>query len=529
MELSRSRLHVVVLESGAESGQSPLPDSLNRVENIGAPRQEDQTRVRNRCFGGTSATWSGRCIGLDEIDFEARSWMERSGWPIHFSTLKPFLCRTSPYLGLKAPCQAAGATDTNSSEVIAIQGALGLRPLTWQFSRTGDSILTEDYTRFGAFFNRIPHTERENIDVWTRATVTHINVNENGTRVTSLEVADAHGRVIEVRASVTILCAGAIENARVLLSSNRWNKNGLGNHSGAVGRFFMDHPRAVVGSFQPSDVSVVQRKYGILRDNTGNRTQRGWSIASQLQRQEHLLNCSSWVTQHLAHDDVWRALRGLVRPYGRTRSEASAVAIKNVDQIVVGSWRKIVQRRPLPRRWGQLNLEVMVEQEPNQQSRVALANRTDAFGMPLARIDWKIGALEGQTAIRLAERIAWFFERSEGIRPTLAEWVSANRPQDAIFSDAAHPSGTTRMSRHPNDGVVDGDCKVFFMENLYVLGSSVFPTAGHANPTLTIVALAIRLADHLKTLTLRKHDLETISSGAPTGPRFTPRRSSYRP
>lgn len=498
-ELAGLSLRVVVLESGGASGMSSIPNSLNTVENVGAPRQEDQRRVRNRCFGGTSLTWSGRCIELDSIDFQERPWMPQSGWPLDLQSLKPYLDRATVHLGLRSQRQASDE-DAHGAGVVEepLLERFDLRPLQWQFSRMGNSSFTEDYVRFGPRFQQLAPRSVKNIEVWTRATVTHITTDASGGRVVSLEVADANGRLIMVRPGRTVLCGGAIENARMMLASNRVHTNGIGNANDLVGRFFMDHPRVVAGRFQPHHVAYLQERYGLLRTASGYRTQRGWSLPPDVQQREGLLNCAAWATQHLANDDAWRALRGLLRPYGKTSREAASLVLRNLDQIITGTWQKLVQGRPLARRWGALELEIMVEQQPDPSSRITLSSRTDAYGVPLSRIDWKIGDLEGRTAIRLAKAIDRFMTETHGKRPLLADWVRNNRPLEAVFSDPAHPSGTTRMATSDENGVVDANCKVFGIENLYVVGSSVFPTAGHANPTLTVVALAVRLADHLK-------------------------------
>lgn len=511
-ELAGRSLSVLVLESGGASGMSAMPNSLNTVENVGVPRQEDQSKVRNRCFGGTSLTWSGRCIELDPIDFQERPWLPHSGWPFDLQSLRPYLDRATVHLGLRSRRQAS-EEDANGSgmDEEPLLGSFELRPLQWQFSKTGNSSFTEDYVRFGPRFQRMPLRSVKNIEVWTRATVTHITTDASGGRVVSLEVADANGRLIVVRPGRTVLCGGAIENARMMLASNRLHKNGVGNANDFVGRFFMDHPRVVAGQFQAHHVAYLQERYGLLRSASGHRTQRGWSLLPEVQRREGLLNCAAWATQHLANDDAWRALRGLLRPYGKTSREAASLVLRNADQIVMGTWQKLVQGRPLSRRWGALELEVMVEQRPDASSRITLSSRTDAYGVPLSRIDWRVGDLEGRTAIRLAKAIDRFMIETHGRRPLLADWVRNNRPLEATFSDPAHPSGTTRMASSAENGVVDANCKVFGIENLYVVGSSVFPTAGHANPTLTIVALAVRLADHLKHVPLLVATFEQTS------------------
>jgi choline dehydrogenase-like flavoprotein len=146
-----------------------------------------------------------------------------------------------------------------------------------------------------------------------------------------------------------------------------------------------------------------------------------------------------------------------------------------------------------------LTLECMIEQSPDPDSRVTLAERVDLFGMPLSRIKWRISELEARTGRRMARLFTDEMKRLGLPHPALLEMVT-DESLPFRLPDVAHPTGATRMSARPAEGVVDGDCRVHGMSNLYIAGSSVFPTSGHANPTQMIIALAIRLADHLKDL-----------------------------
>ena len=166
--------------------------------------------------------------------------------------------------------------------------------------------------------------------------------------------------------------------------------------------------------------------------------------------------------------------------------------------MLSNAYRRVARRQKPIRRTDELLLYCLVEQTPDPSSRVSLAEQTDALGMPLLRIDWRIGDLERRSVMRLNELIGLELRRA-GFRGHLRNnhWLQ-DMNWRSQFIDRAHPSGTTRMSDSPKQGVVDRNCKVHEVEGLFIAGSSVFPTAGHANPTLMIVALAIRLADWLK-------------------------------
>ncbi len=118
--------------------------------------------------------------------------------------------------------------------------------------------------------------------------------------------------------------------------------------------------------------------------------------------------------------------------------------------------------------------------------------------MPLTRIDWKVSEQEQETVRATARLVASEFARLGLKPPKLEDWIISNQNFPDEIRDVAHPTGTTRMAEDSRSGVVDPDCEVHGVRGLFVMGSSVFPTSSHANPTQMIVAFAIRLADLLK-------------------------------
>ncbi|HZC34695.1 MAG TPA: NAD(P)-binding protein, partial [Chthoniobacterales bacterium] len=248
-ELSDTGLRVTVLESGGFV-RSPEVDALNEVENIGRPRVVDQWSVRNRIVGGSSHTWGGRCAAFDAIDFEERPWVPESGWPFEIGDLTPYLNRTVPYLGL-AVCSGfsderfwtiARRTPPPSQPDPAV-----LLPFFWQFSRDDAESYPYEYMRFGRHLSK---WLGPNVTLVTGATVLRINPVESGRAVRSVDFAAPDGRQRTLSASTVVVCAGAIENARILLLSDKVTPNGLGNDRDLVGRYLMDHSRGPVGSFE---------------------------------------------------------------------------------------------------------------------------------------------------------------------------------------------------------------------------------------------------------------------------------------
>jgi choline dehydrogenase-like flavoprotein len=266
-----------------------------------------------------------------------------------------------------------------------------------------------------------------------------------------------------------------------------------------TGRFLMDHPKCVLGVFDPDDDHDIRQVLGLynLRRRGGQAFTHGVALSPALQRRERLLNCAAWLTEQRSPDDPWEALKRVAVGTGGQARDIAAVA-RNLPFALKGATHYLTRGRGVLHKCESILLEASVEQEPNPESRVTLSSSLDAFGEPLARIDWKIGELELKTLIAFGEVIVAEFRRLGLPAPRLADWIRDRDPAAAPMRDAAHPIGATRMSVDPADGVVDPDCKVHGIDGLYVGGSSVFPTAGHANPTLMAVALAVRLADKLK-------------------------------
>jgi choline dehydrogenase-like flavoprotein len=518
-ELGKTRFNVVVLESG-DVGRETSADSLNEIESVGRPRVMDQWLVRNRIVGGSSHTWTGRCAPFDEIDLERREWVPHSGWPFAIDVLKPFLERTPPYLGIGA------GTGFSDAGFWALAGrkppqfdwdTAYLQPFFWQFSRDRNN--RYDYMRFGP---QLLENLAPNVLLVTNATVLQLGTNADGTAIESVEIAAPDGQRRMLCASVVVVCAGGIENARILLCSDATVPNGLGNQNGLVGRFLMDHPRGTTASFRVKGSERLQKLFGLynVKDRSGGHLFRhGVRLSPLLQRQEELLNCAAWLNEVVTPDDPWDALKRFLRGKADWRKDAAMIA-SNAALFARGLNDYFVERNGLPRKLDQLHLTCMSEQRPDPNSRVTLSDRRDCFGQRLSRVDWRVHEQETRTIRRMAQVVSEQFSLMGIEPPILDEWVQNDGPLPERFQDVAHPTGTTRMADDPKQGVVDAHGQVHGVHGLYVAGSSVFPTSGHANPTQMIVALAIRLADTLKAR-LHARDAGTFVAPAAHAPADT--------
>ncbi len=366
--------------------------------------------------------------------------------------------------------------------------------------------------------------DADNVEVLAGATVTAIHTSTDGKRFKEMEVSTLDGMRSTVTGKICVLAAGGIENPRLLLVSN------LGNRHDLVGRCLMDHPAARVGYFSRKAARAIIDRFGFYGISLGGRTHmymHGLSPSPELQAKERLLNSAVYMLEDRANDDPWDAMKRLMRGKSEETLSDLLVIAKSPGLIIKGGSMKLFQSKVTPEivrrriidfvmRWNSnfvvrefgsrglphklkgVFLDAISEHAPDRESRVMLSDRVDALGVPMAKVNWRIGNDARRTLMRLAELVAEEFQRVGLPAPDLAPWVTEHRPQDAVIIDMAHTSGTTRMSANPRQGVVDVDCEVHGVENLFVAGGSVFPTSGHANPTLMMVALAIRLADTLK-------------------------------
>ena len=482
---------VLLLESGALS-PSDAAQELNSGEEA-AGRDHYLRFGRIRAFGGTSFHWGGWCAPLDPIDLEPRGWIERSGWPIRAADLAPY------YAEAAAICDLDGAHfDTERWAAQREQPAL-----RWKHETFATSYFQlSPPTRFGQKY-RAEIRASARITALLNATVTGIGLEPAGASCTELAVAAPDGKAFEVRARSHVLACGGIENARLLLVSNDVQRGGVGNGSDLVGRFFMDHPEFTSGALIPADPALNVdlyvadshsrlRGFGAITPTRGLMSKLGTVNFSVelMPRYEGLGDSAKALKQ-----DYWTIAQSAERGELLDRFGANlSTFFSMLGNGAAHGWSKLASRE---RRLTQAGLRHHLEASPNPDSRVTLsAGRKDRFGRPLARLDWRIhrgdidGWLRGQRALAMALG-------ESGLGRLRLDFDSTPALAELGIQPSWHHMGTTRMHPDAKRGVVDAQCRVHGISNLYVAGSSVFPTGGHANPTLTIVALALRLGDHL--------------------------------
>ncbi|MBI3029537.1 MAG: GMC family oxidoreductase [Candidatus Rokubacteria bacterium] len=484
---------VCLLESGGLEFEKGT-QSLYAGENTGFPYPPLDV-ARLRYFGGTTNHWTGWCQPLDEIDFESRDWIPYSGWPFNKNHLDPFYERAQSICELGPFLYDADAWETPSAP---------------RFHFNGDRVITKIIqlsppTRFGKVY-RDEIVRAGNITLNLYANVINIETPPNGRTVTRVRVASLQGNRYWVAAKIFILATGVIENARLLLLSNQVRRAGLGNQYDLVGRFFMEHPwqqSAVLLLSNPYLPIRLYESYTSPRHENPPGSRRRTAIKGALvptretQRSFNLVN----FRVHLAPIQP-KGIASLQFLFDAVRkpsmpddlSEHLGNVIADIDDVARLGYGRVF-KGVTPVRMAELFCGI--EQVPDPHSRVTLSTERDVLGQNRVVLHWGLTAAYKHAIRRATELIAEEFGRA-GLGRVKIILDEENGPSQPLIG--FHHIGTTRMHRDPKKGVVDENCRVHDISNLFIAGSSVFPTSGASNPTLTIVALSLRLADHVKRL-----------------------------
>ena len=491
LELAGSSLTVALLESGGMTYDEET-QSLYAGPNLGF-QYDDLDAARLRFLGGSSNHWAGNCMPLIPLDFEKRDWMPHSGWPISWSDIEPFYKRAQAYCELQTE---------RPYDFEFWAAKLGGRPLEVNPDLLSNTVVNKSPpTAFGHAYEDALQ-QSSNLTVYLHANVLEIETNANASTVTGLKVACIDGPRLEVKARRYVLAAGGIEVPRLLLLSNQVNPNGLGNANDHVGRYFNDH--AAIRPAMRILLSGGLEELSLYTDpqyfEVGGFMGTLASSEALLRREEiggfifHMYPDGSSPGE-LSMTDIYRSARKGAMP------ENLAKQIGNVLTDLDGATNAIFaqlsgQRDELiPRNW--LGPWLTFEVTPNPDSRVLLVDEHDRFGQRRIGLDWRLGEPEMRTVKRATEILAQEISRL-GIGRVWTDILREDYDWPDYVARGKHHCGTTRMSDDPSTGVVDSNCRVHDVSNLYVSSSSVFPTHGFANPTLSIVAMSIRMAELFK-------------------------------
>ena len=437
-------LRVGLFEAGGLEPSPLAPDHPYHGQSLGLPYAVAGTRLRY--LGGTTNHWGGWCRPLDPCDFAEREHVPLSGWPISRPDLEPY------YEAALDVCEVSTAH-------------LGMDAFDHDFGYDGflhraipemrvKNFLFSTPTRFGIRY-RQDLQDAEDLECFLNATL--VRLQPTGGAIDKSVIKTSSGKSVEVAADCHVLAMGAIENARALLNSK------VANGSDFVGRCFSDHLGFTIGTAL-LDFSNRYFTHSVREGEHQLRVLPHLSLSEDLLREHRLCNLGLVINRR-----------------GQLSLDALGLGVKGQFDRFSGGYKH------------EFRMLVRVENTPNPESRVTLVDELDPNGVPRVALDWKPNAFDYDCVDRLAELLPPLLASAEGR-------LRVRRIEDGARrsgSYQAHHLGTTRMSADPSFGVVNANLQAHEVSNLFVLGSSVFPTFGFANPTLTIVALSLRLAEHL--------------------------------
>jgi choline dehydrogenase-like flavoprotein len=515
LALSGQGLNVILLESGRVGEHAPT-QALYAGEVSDERMHSPPDKYRQRRMGGSTTIWGGRCMPFDPIDFEVRGHVPHSGWPISFDDLKPFYPEANEL-------SEAGRFSYDADEALGPSAAPMIRGFDSEVVRTNGLERFSCPTDFGKRYERRLRVAQD-VQVLLGANCTAVRIDPDTRDVRELEVATLSGKRFSVAPRAAVLATGGLETARLLLASNDVSPAGLGNEHDVVGRYYMCHIAGNVGTLvlngTPRDV-----RHGYEVSPEGIYCRRRLSIAASEQRRHGLANGVARlhfprITDPRHRNGVLSGLflaRHLISyEYGKRLNDGSpataGVYARHLLNVVsdpvdttafLAHWvtRRTLAQRKFPsvilrNRTNRFSLEMHGEQMPNPQSRVRLTEKRDALGMPQLHVDWKYGSDDIDSVRRSLDLMAQEFERT-GTGQLRYDADTLEEDLMRFGAYGGHHIGTARMGTNVRTSVVDPDCKLHSVNNLFVAGSAAFPTSSQANPTLTLVALSLRLGQHL--------------------------------
>jgi choline dehydrogenase-like flavoprotein len=539
LELAGAGHHVLLIESGGDSYDSG-------VQRLGETVGQDSTHVpmslaTRRQIGGASNLWAGRCVPFDPVDFDQRAIVADAHWPVSYDEVETYFARACE----RCMC---GEPTFDAQRIPSLAGHTLIPGWPEGDVRSTSLERWSLPTNFGRAY-RDSLTASRLVTLISNLTCTEIVCAADGFGVEHLAARTLAGKEVRVRAQRYVLACGGVESTRLLFASNRHHRDGIGNHSGHLGRWYMTHLGASIAQVHfttPPERTI----YGFERDPDGIYVRRRFTFSPEYLIEHDLPNVAMWLENPEISDPshgnavLSFVYLALASPFGRYFI-AEGIRRRKIDTSNPVSNRRHLWNvaRNLPRAaWFALTfgygrfvrrgykvpgvfvpsasnayrLYYHGEHLPHHGSHIAPTSESDALGMPRirTRLCFEDDDIEG--AIRAHEHFDCYLRRHGlGYLEYLYEDPAAGFREQLL--DGYHQAGTTRMSARPEDGVLDPQLAVHGFDDLFVASSSAFVTSSQANSTFMIVVFALRLADHLRGTLRDPITMTTAASDRVTG------------
>ena len=512
--LKKTNLKIILIPGGKFNFDKKNQYLYKGVVNNGS-YHEQLIKNRFREFGGSGNYWGGRCVPLDHLDFKKRSWIKNSGWPINYSEIIKYYKLAAKFLQI-TPYDVKTNFKFNFIRRI-------INKMDDDFLSSTKLESWSPLLNFKKYFFKSQN--RENIILIENSHLFKINANKS-------EVVDLECRTLntyfKVKCNQYVLACGGIENPRILLNSkNKFHPKGLGNANDLVGRFYMAHHSGTFLNFFPFNRKSFFYKY--FQDYKGTYLRNRWWLNEKFQKKKWIGNSVFFITNTNNSDDMGKSgkLFKLIQVFKSISQNNYNIffilKIKSIYKIIFyililfPKLLKIFYLRMASNRLPSVLPEIssdyfgiyhQVEQTPCYNSQLKLDKKKDGFNQQLIKLKLKFNPIDFRTILEshnyLINKINKFnigkLQKKYNKKILKKKLIKKIKE----FNSNAHHLGTTRMGATKKNGVVDKNLRIFGIKNIYITGSSVFPTGGHANPSFTIIALSIRLAKHLKKIIKKK-------------------------
>ncbi len=521
LELAKAGYDVALIESGDLKFSAESQD-LSTAENFDPKFHASMSDCTRRQLGGTSVIWGGRCLPYDPVDFDRRTYIPNSNWPIMYEELESYFARACQYF-FCGESEFDINNIPNIEQKSIIPGLPDTEVLTSKLERWSLP------TNFGKeYFKNFQQSQK--IKVFYNLTCTEIETNEQGNQVELIHLQTLKGRKILAKCQKYVLAGGALNTTRLLMVSDRKHSGGIGNHSGLLGRFYMGH---LSGSIATAHFTTAPKDtvFGFDRDPDDIYLRRRFSFTREFLHEKQLSNIVAWLGVPKFGDSshqngilsaAYLALNipGLKNYLTHTATRKMAIGedngksyrshiiniLRDFKQVLTFApyfgYERYIAKRKIPALFvysaaNEYPLHYHSEQIPNYDSFVNLSDKFDKLGMRKLNINIQFLQQDIDNVIKAHEFWDHHLRKHDcGYLKYLTDDLAASVWEQA--GDGFHQVGTTRMSAHPNDGVIGTNCNIHGVDNLFIASSSVFVTSGQANSTFMIVSFALRLADHLK-------------------------------
>lgn len=479
---------IVIVESGHKT-YNPASNALNKID---SPANGYETG-RHRGLGGTSLIWSGKLLPLNPHDTLPRSYLDAPGWPFDIAELDPYRREIEALLGVDTESHEEDITDRLDPRSLLPEKDADIS-LRWPKRPS-----TKNHNLAYVFRKEIERLD--NIEIWLDATASGFEFDPASGKITALTAVNHAGKTLKVAADEYLLAAGTLESTRLLLLADRQSNHAISRDCAVLGRYFNDHLCLHAGTLQPLDRTLINQTVGD-RSTLSSKRLLYFELSPEAQEQTKTASAFGCIGLKLPDFSSLTKAKQIFRGLKRGRLDFNPADIKAIFHDLpslfwTAQWRWMRKQKYWPAN-AMLQIELWAEQIPQWRNRVYLSDRKDALQLPMLKLDWGKTDLDEKTFRTLAQKMDRYW-KGHLTQAGRLEWNPEILNADSRLVDSAqamaHPAGSSRMGTNPAESVVAPDLRVHCISNLSIASASVFPTSGSANPTLTIMQLAMRAAD----------------------------------